>query len=190
MGIRSHDIVSRDNENARDIKVMKMLALIVLMGVALFLSGEPVFALNPQPYLPGNYFGAITLSTGQSVRINVANLGSRLSLTPRGPCRVLVMIVDHNGKILNGKGRGQTVTLGPGNTVSVQYSGAAETIKVRAVVLPLTDLPWVIQSSLEVLDSTGRTTQTVNAFERLIRNPQPLPPGQMKDSERFPSTGR
>jgi hypothetical protein len=169
-------------------KVLKwFLALMVLVAG---LQGGPVFALNREPFLPGYYFGPITLAMGQAVRINVAYLGSYSSLTPPSPCRVLVMFVDQNGKILNGKGQGKTLTLEPGNAVSVQYSPAASTVtasgteakvartkaaQVRGIVLSLGPLLSLIQSSLEVMDSTGRTTQILSPHERYMLKPQPLP---------------
>lgn len=166
--------------------------MVLVVGFALGLPGRPVLALNLEPFLPGSYFGPVTLSMGQSVRINVANLGSYSSVSPPGPCRVLVMFVDQDGRILNGKGRGRTLTLRQGNAASVQYSPSAwkmagprseakgattKAVLIRGVVLSLTELPWVIQSSLEILDSAGRTTQILSPFEDLILNPQPLPPG-------------
>lgn len=170
-----------------DLKCFSAL-MVLVMGLALVLPGGPVFALDRQPLAPGNYFGPVTLTTGKSVRINIANLGSFSSVAPFYPCTVLVMFVDQNGRILNGNGRGQTFTIEPGKAASVRYSpttrtatteagGAkAEAILVRGVVLCLTSLLWVIQSSMEVLDSTGHTIQILHPFERSFLNPQPLPP--------------
>ena len=179
--------------------------LAVIVGLAIILPAEPTLALNPQPLPPGMYFGPMTLSPSQSVRINVANLGSSLSEEPPDPCVVRVMLVDQNGDVL----QNETLTLAPGKAGNVVYPQPSVTasitqpagvVQVRGVVLSLTPLKpgkspiafaeippgllnlnlnhWVLQSSLEVIDSeTGQTTQVLNPVERIMLNPQPLPPG-------------
>jgi len=170
--------------------------MVLAAAFALILSSGPAFALNPQPLPPGLYFGPFTLQPGQTARISVTNLGSILTDEPPDPCVVLVMLVDQGGHILNEKGQGQTLTIGPGSAADVEYSATSLThagpVKVRGVVLSLTPLPqscsgskafaqppcnhWVFQASLEILDSsTGQTLLMLNPFERLMLNSQPLP---------------
>jgi hypothetical protein len=174
---------------ASDLKRFSIFA-VLLAGLAVGFPGRSAATINLAPLRPGDYFVPVTLSRGQSVRINVADLGSHTSVAPRFAGKVLVMFVNQNGTILNGKGRGKIVTLRAGHAATVRFaanrhSGAPAAVKrawknpliVRGVVLPLTGLPSAIQSSMEIVDTSGRTTQALGPVEKFIQNPQPPPVG-------------
>ena len=126
-----------------------LASTVLIAGLALVFSASPAVALNPQPLPPGDYFGPVTLSVGQSMRINLANLGSSAKPEPPDPCDLLVLLVDASGNILNGNGNGQIFTIEPGQSTNVQYPPPATVTslttaapgEVRAVVLSLTPLP-------------------------------------------------
>ena len=174
---------------ASDFKRFLIFA-VLLAGLAVGLPGSAAATINLAPLRPGDYFLPVTLSHGQSVRINVADLGSHTSIAPRFAGKVLVMFVNQNGTILNGKGRGKIVALRAGHAATVGFSAnrrsrtpaadkhaSKNPLIVRGVVLPLTGLPSAIQASMEIVDASGRTTLVLSPVEKFIQNPQPPPVG-------------
>jgi hypothetical protein len=174
-----------------DVKRLSIVTLL-LAGLVIGLAQGPAYALRLQPFIPGDYFAPVTLSRGESIRINTANLGSYSSVASPVPGKILVMFVSQDGTILNGNGRGRMLLLGVGRAASVRFStnGAqltqnrsrtkraeAAPVIVRGVVLSLSGRPWIIQSSMEILDASGRTTLVLTPTREFILNPQPLPGG-------------
>ncbi len=174
-----------------DLKRFSVLT-VLFAGLLIGFPGKPASALNLEPFMPGDYFAPVTLPRGELVRINVAVFGSYSSVAPHDPGKVLVMFVNQNGVILNGNGRGQTLVIEAGHAASLSYSASSARsardrahadssgtgpVIVRGVVLPLAGLPWVIQSSMEIVDASGRTILVLSPREKYIVNPQPGPGG-------------
>lgn len=165
--------------------VLTVLFAVLLIGFP----GKPASALNLEPFMPGDYFAPVTLPRGELVRINVAVFGSYSSLSPHDPGKVLVMFVNQNGVILNGNGHGQVLVIEAGHAASLSYSARSARdrahaegsgtgpVIVRGVVLPLAGLQWAVQSSMEIVDASGRTFLVLSPREKYIVNPQPEPGG-------------
>jgi hypothetical protein len=95
-------------------------------------------AFNPQPDPPGQWrFGILTVSEGQVIRLNIANLGA----VPPGPCRVSLGFVDAEGGELVPAVVG---AVRPGGSVSVEWrftptDGGTVQAQVRPVALSFCD---------------------------------------------------
>jgi hypothetical protein len=143
----------------------------------------PAWAFNPQPDPPGTWrLGAVTLLSGQGIRVNVSNLrtpqpaGTAAATTPEDHCFVQVSLLDGGaGELLPAVQK----SLPAGQTLSFEWTfnlANATGAVVRPVVSTFCDgsvKPPSRRSgpyapSVEIFDvDTGKTSFTLGAGELL-----------------------
>jgi hypothetical protein len=152
-------------------------------ALILFLAASAAFAQS------GVTFGLVTISTGQTIRVNAVNLGTGNYAAGASSCGVILQLLSPQNQVVTQS----VVTISPGNAASLEASrdtlpGFTGRIDLRAALLYgymgganppvklLAQFDCNIVPTLEVFDnSTGKTSFILTAVTAL---PAPATPPQ------------
>ncbi len=114
---------------------------------------------NPQPDPPG--FGAITVSSDQVIRTNVACFNHNVAGFPPGPCRGAVMLHDAAGRTVSS----DRYELMPGETATFEFMPMADEARADVLLTPCIEPQPGGRAvpNVTIADAmTGRTSLLVN----------------------------